>query len=753
MNFINNFTIKQKLLAGFFTIIFIVIIFSVYIYSSINKFDEISDTKAMRYEQMVDLEIVNNINAELLLNGMDLIVKKKDGVIYQEYIDTNNELFKKIYSLEEELLSDTDTTEEKENVKSFMSSFRKLEPILKDDLPSLILKKASDAEFRRLDEIIDSTGSSMDDSIHKVLDSIEKELKEASELESKYASTIKLYTIIISFIVVILSLIISSFISINIISSINNFQNGLLEFFKYLNREIQTVHKLDDNTKDEIGKMSQLVNQNIEITQKSIEQDKCVIKETIDIIDKAKDGFYTYKINAQSSNPQTEELKEKINEMFEITRQNLEIVTNALIQYGNAKYDYKINSNISGNIGSLTQGTNALGDSISEVLSMIDNTSKKLSSNSSELAVTSEQLSASAIQQAASLEETAAAIEQITTAIESTSQRTQEMTRIAHQLENTSHEDDQLAHKTGEAMEEIDKATNDIVEAIGIIDQIAFQTNILSLNAAVEAATAGEAGKGFAVVAQEVRNLASRSAEAAKDIKDLVSYAQTKTKEGKSTADKMVESFNDLNEKVNQVTENISEVAAAANEQKQGMEQINCSINQLDKTTQENANASEIVSNKAMNLSELADKLTSIVERTQFDTSKTNQVCDVNMVFDTTKLKYDHITFKEKNFKELGNGKTSKITSATDCDLGKWMKSHENESFAQHSDWQQLKENHDAVHNGVQNYIELDAKDKTNPQLHKIAQDIENSTTSVFKYIDKIKTHHCEETKSNQTIL
>ena len=318
------------------------------------------------------------------------------------------------------------------------------------------------------------------------------------------------------------------------------------------------------------------------------------------------------------------------------------------------------------------------------------------------------------------------------------------MSQIAIELKQTSDEDDELAHKTGEAMDHINKATTAIVDAIEIIDQIAFQTNILSLNAAVEAATAGEAGKGFAVVAQEVRNLASRSAEAAKEIKDLVEDAQSKTQEGKTQADKMVESFNYLNDKVSEVTTIVSEVTNATNEQMQGMKQINDAVNELDKATQENANASETVSSKAMALNEISEHLIAIINRTQFDESRMNMVCDVNLVFDTTKLKLDHISFKENNFKDIGENKKWSVKTEEECDLGKWIDTHSNENYALHSDWDHLKKAHYKVHSLVQEYINLNSENRYDAKLPIIANEIEENTLKVFDYLDQVKAHRCE---------
>ena len=139
-------------------------------------------------------------------------------------------------------------------------------------------------------------------------------------------------------------------------------------------------------------------------------------------------------------------------------------------------------------------------------------------------------------------------------------------------------------------MEEINNQVNAISEAISVIDQIAFQTNILSLNAAVEAATAGEAGRGFAVVAAEVRNLANRSADAAKEIKILVENAKLKANDGKNIADKMILGYNNLNENISKTLNLIKDIESSSKEQLLGIEQINSAINQLDQQTQQNAN-------------------------------------------------------------------------------------------------------------------------------------------------------------------
>lgn len=206
----------------------------------------------------------------------------------------------------------------------------------------------------------------------------------------------------------------------------------------------------------------------------------------------------------------------------------------------------------------------------------------------------------------------------------------------------------------------------------------------------------------------------------------------------------MVESFNFLNGKVDEVTSIVNEIFTASKEQKQGMIQINDAVNNLDKATQENANVSEIVSNKAISLSQLAVQLVAIVNRTTFK-PKGDAVCDVNLVFDTTKLKLDHIEFKEKNFEKVGNGQKWRVKNHHECDLGKWIDIHKNESYANGANWEELLKVHKAVHSGVQEYIEVDGDNKTDKKLLEIAKGIELSTDGVFECIDKIKEQKCKD--------
>ena len=198
-------------------------------------------------------------------------------------------------------------------------------------------------------------------------------------------------------------------------------------------------------------------------------------------------------------------------------------------------------------------------------------------------------------------------------------------------------------------MNEIDKEVNAINEAITVIDQIAFQTNILSLNAAVEAATAGEAGKGFAVVAQEVRNLASRSAEAANEIKALVQNATAKANSGKKISDEMISGYTALNENITKTIDLIKDVEMASKEQLTGIEQINDAVNSLDQQTQQNAMIASQTHDVAMGTDKIANLIVSDADGKEFIGKESVKAKDILKKQETVTIK----TKKQESKKEV----------------------------------------------------------------------------------------------------
>ncbi|WP_108061786.1 methyl-accepting chemotaxis protein [Poseidonibacter lekithochrous] len=485
-------------------------------------------------------------------------------------------------------------------------------------------------------QISDAMNDVMNIYLDKVLetgypfDAISKELKNitkyaSAENNKSYESallnidnTLNTLYLIIAIVVALLF-----FIIIVVTNSIKKpliiFQEGLLEFFQYLNQEKKEVNLIDLHSKDELGVMAKIINENIEKTKEGIEKDRVLVDSAIECANEAKKGFLNVKIEGDTSNPTLNELKNVINEMMNVIEENINNAMNVLSMY--SKYDYRQKietSNIQGDFKALSEDINGLGEAIASMLVENKEIGLLLSSNANNLSKNVDTLSASANNQAASLEETAAAIEEITSRMQGSSKNIVQMTSYAKEVSSSVSQGEELASKTASSMDEINEQTNAIAEAITVIDQIAFQTNILSLNAAVEAATAGEAGKGFAVVAQEVRNLASRSAEAAKEIKELVENATQKTNDGKKISNEMINGYERLNTNIHNTLSLIDEISNSSKEQFSSMEQINDTVNKLDQVTQENAVTSEEANKVAKEVNSIAEKVVSNTNDKEF---------------------------------------------------------------------------------------------------------------------------------------
>ena len=394
----------------------------------------------------------------------------------------------------------------------------------------------------------------------------------------------------------------------------------LKEGFSNLLHSNDTNITLKVKSNDEIGDVASLFNSYMDKVREGLKQDEIVIEEANDVIEKTANGFFVYKVHNTASNHHVEDLKNKLNVMIEKTKDTLDNINEALRQYAESKYDYVLKDDaIFGNLGSLASGINLVGNNTSELLAIVMNTGNSLKNSTQTLSDTSLELKSSSSKQAASLEETAAALEEITATIQANTQSTIKMSKLAHELSISAQKGQELANQTAKSMDDINKEVSSINEAIEVIDQIAFQTNILSLNAAVEAATAGEAGKGFAVVAGEVRNLASRSAEAANEIKRIVQLATSKTKEGSEIANSMIEGYTSLNENISITLDLIQNVTTASKEQSIGMVQINDAVNNLDQITQKNAQSASEANEIAKQTLKISNEIIEQVNSKEFD--------------------------------------------------------------------------------------------------------------------------------------
>jgi methyl-accepting chemotaxis protein len=478
-----------------------------------------------------------------------------------------------------------------------------------------------------------------------------------------------------------ITLLIYFFITKNINDSIITIKSGLSRFFNYLTSTEKHLDSIDLNSKDYFGDMARELNENIQKIKDGLAIDNEVINEAKFVSKMIGKGFLVYRINGEANNVYINELKDNFNHMIDSLRENIVNSFLTSLSYANGNFEIKADkSDIGAIVNTLLRCLNMIGTNVSEFLAMINKNGYDLDEKSNQLLVLVNNLHNATINQAASLEETSAAVQEITSNITATSQKAKNMLAIATKTKDYANEGIKLVENTEKSMIEINDSTNAIQEAITIIDQIAFQTNILSLNAAVEAATAGEAGKGFAVVAAEVRNLANRSADAAREIKNLVENANQKSIDGKNYSQEMKNSFEKLAFMIEENTVIIDDVAKANEIQMKNLSQISETMNRLDVLTQENANMATQTKELASQTNVVASNMIKAASLNKYDKEIENRISNFELVQEINNIKIEYAKFKQSVLNQVNNNSNINIENNNRKNIDIFIKKYENDN-------------------------------------------------------------------------
>ncbi|QYA06047.1 methyl-accepting chemotaxis protein [Agrobacterium larrymoorei] len=264
-------------------------------------------------------------------------------------------------------------------------------------------------------------------------------------------------------------------------------------------------------------------------------------------------------------------------------------LANGLSRLSEGDVSYRIGQPFVDHLDVVRNNFNASAEKLQSALSRVAENARGIDAGANEIRAAADDLAKRTEQQAASVEETAAALEEITTTVKDSTKRAQEAGHLVARARTGAEQSGNVVRKAVVAMEQIEKSSSEISNIISVIDEIAFQTNLLALNAGVEAARAGEAGKGFAVVAQEVRELAQRSANAAKDIKALITTSNTQVQQGVELVGETGRALETIVAEVQEINRHVMAIVESAQEQSSGLQQINTAVNQMDQDTQKNA--------------------------------------------------------------------------------------------------------------------------------------------------------------------
>ena len=381
-----------------------------------------------------------------------------------------------------------------------------------------------------------------------------------------------------------------------------------------------------------------------------------------------------------------------------------------------------------------------MNDALKAIVGEVRERSEAIVTGTKQIATGNADLSQRTEEQASNLEETASSMEELTSTVKQNAENAKQANQLALGASAVAVKGGEVVGQVVQTMSSINESSKKIVDIISVIDGIAFQTNILALNAAVEAARAGEQGRGFAVVATEVRNLAQRSAAAAKEIKTLIGDSVDKVGAGTKLVDEAGKTMEEIVNSVKRVTDIMAEITAASLEQSAGIEQVNQAITQMDEMTQQNAALVEEAAAAAESLEEQADRLEQTVVQFRVSASNTNKA--LRGRFDFNAAANAHVAWKHR-LSDYVDGKgealnPAEVSKDNCCALGGWIYGAGTQ-YAQRHEYNGLKRAHASFHVCAGEIVQLAQDGRYADARQRIEKELAQESSATIKRLHEMK--------------
>jgi len=586
-----SITIKGRLIAlGLITAAGFAGLVAVGWYSGSRTVDAVQEAETLRE----NIHVINEMrlaNVELVLAAMDSIIDKAEGKLLPERQETINSSIAFIRENIDEAVAMSTVLGNPKATETMVQDLAEVEQAIAVDLPRLIAENASDDEFAALDDAIDGGGERLNDTLTTLSEAGNAAVKARLVSVGTTADWAKTMLVALAGAFMVVVGLVTLLIVRYVVGSLAGFGRDMKAIAQGdLDAEIEA-----EGRRDEVGHMAESL---------VLFRDAAIEKRELE-----------RQADENRSLGERERIaREKVREEEALQiKSAVDSLAGGLNKLADGDLSVRLNTPFMESLEILRLDFNKSVEKLSSTLNEVKDSISSIHGDASEMRSAADELSRRTEQQAASLEETSAALEQITATVRSASERAIDARKMAGEARESTGRSGKVVADAVEAMGRIESSSNEISTIINVIDEIAFQTNLLALNAGVEAARAGDAGKGFAVVAQEVRELAQRSADAAREIKGLIQNSSNEVANGVSLVSATGDVLNQIAEQVTSISEHINSIATAATEQSTGLQEINIAVSQMDQMTQQNAAMVEESTAVTHRLSGDADKLSSLI--------------------------------------------------------------------------------------------------------------------------------------------